>query len=41
MVSPELQKQPEKIEEYRNIIINENIIPDMICCKDYNIIYWI
>jgi hypothetical protein len=41
IVSPELQKQHEKIEEYRNIIINENIIPDMICCKDYNIIYWI
>lgn len=41
VVSPELQKQPEKIENYRNIIINENIIPDMICCKVYNIINWI
>lgn len=41
IVSPELQKQPKKIESYRNIIINENIIPDMICCKDYNVIYWI
>ena len=41
IVSPELQKQPEKIENYRNIIINENIIPDMICCKVYNIINWI
>ena len=41
IVSPELQKQPEKIELYRNIIINENIIPDMICCKVYNIIIWI
>ena len=41
IVSPELQKQFEKIEEYRDIIINENIIPDMICCKVYNIIHWI
>jgi hypothetical protein len=41
IVSPELQKQPEEIENYRNIIINENIIPDMICCKIYNIINWI
>jgi hypothetical protein len=41
IVSPELQKQPEKIEIYRNYIIENNIIPDMICCKDYNIINWI
>jgi hypothetical protein len=41
VVSPELQKQPEKIEEYRNLIIYENIIPDMICTKVYNIINWI
>ena len=41
IVSPELQKQPEKIEEYRNYIIENNIIPDMICCKSYNIINWI
>ena len=41
LVSPELQKQPEKIEIYRNYIIINNIIPDMICCKEYNIIYWI
>jgi hypothetical protein len=34
----ELQKQPEKIENYKNIIINNNIIPDLICCKIYNII---
>ena len=38
IVSPELQKQHEKIEEYRNYIIEHNIIPDMICCKSYNII---
>jgi hypothetical protein len=42
IVSPELQKHSiDKIEEYRNYIIENNIIPDMICCKEYNIIYWI
>lgn len=41
IVSPELQKQPEKIEIYRNYIIENNIIPDMICCKVYHIINWI
>ena len=41
LVSPELQKQPHKITEYRDYIILNNIIPDMICCKIYNIINWI
>jgi len=41
IVSPELQKQPEKIIEYRNYIIQNNIFPDMICTKSYNIINWI
>ena len=41
LVSPELQKQPHKIKEYRDYIILNNIIPDMICCKIYNIINWI
>ena len=41
IVSPELQKQPEKIIEYRNNIIENNIFPDMICTKSYNIIQWI
>jgi hypothetical protein len=41
IVSPELQKQPEKIENYRNYMIKNDIIPDMICCKSYNIINWI
>jgi hypothetical protein len=40
IVSPELQKH-DKIEEYRKYIIENNIIPDMICCKEYNIIKWI
>jgi hypothetical protein len=41
IVSPELQKQPQKIKEYRDYLINNNIIPEMICCKIYNIINWI
>ena len=41
IVSPELQKQPEKIIKYRDNIIENNIIPDIICCKSYNIIQWI
>lgn len=41
LVSPDLQKQPQKIKEYRDYIILNNIIPDMICCKIYNIINWI
>jgi len=41
LVSPELQKQSQKIDEYREYIIENEIIPDMICCKIYNIINWI
>jgi hypothetical protein len=41
IVSPELQGQPEKINEYRDQLINNNIVPDAICCKEYNIILWI
>lgn len=42
IVSPELQKHSiDKIEEYRQFIIENNVIPDMICCKEYNIIKWI
>ena len=41
LVSPELQKQPEQIHEYREYIIEKKIIPHMICCKSYNIINWI
>jgi hypothetical protein len=41
LVSPELQNQFEKINEYREYIIQNNIIPDSICCKLYNIIHWI
>ena len=41
IVSPELQNQKEKIEEYKYIIDNNNIIPHYICCKKENIINWI
>jgi hypothetical protein len=41
IVSPELQNQQEKIEIYRNYLIENDLIPDYICCKDYNIIRWI
>jgi hypothetical protein len=41
LVSPELQKQENKIFKYRYYLIDNNMIPDMICCKIYNIIKWI
>ncbi len=41
LVSPELQKQSQKIDKYREYIIKNGIIPNMICCKIYNIINWI
>ncbi|MCY9517646.1 PI-PLC domain-containing protein [Paenibacillus apiarius] len=40
LVSPELQGQPDKIEEYAEQIRNENIIFDAICTKEYNIAKW-
>lgn len=39
-VSPELQQQPEKIEEYYNYFKSNNIKLDMICSKKYNINKW-
>ena len=39
-VSPELQGQPEKIEEYANNIKKMNINFDAICTKLYNIDVW-
>jgi hypothetical protein len=41
IVSPELQGQSEKIAIYRQQLIDNNIIPDAICCKEYNIYEWI
>jgi bifunctional N-acetylglucosamine-1-phosphate-uridyltransferase/glucosamine-1-phosphate-acetyltransferase GlmU-like protein len=39
-VSPELQKQTDKIKEYKEYFNKENIIMDMICTKSYNIEKW-
>jgi len=41
IVSPELQGQQEKIEEFREMLIINETIPNAICCKKYNIIRWI
>lgn len=40
LVSPELQGQPEKIEIYAKQIIDEGIMFDAICTKEYNIDRW-
>jgi len=40
LVSPELQGQNEKIEEYKIYLETENIIFDAICTKVYNIEKW-
>ena len=39
-VSPELQNQPEKIEEYKDYFLNNNIDLDMVCTKQYNVYKW-
>ncbi len=40
MVSPELEAQPEKIDEYRQYLLNEGVVMDAICTKSYNIDKW-
>lgn len=40
LVSPELQGQPEKIDEYALKIKMDSIMFDAICTKKYNIIRW-
>jgi len=40
LVSPELQSQPEKIEEYRYYLSEKNIVMDAICTKFKNIKLW-
>ena len=40
LVSPELQGQSEKLEEYKQYLEDENIIFDAICTKVYNINLW-
>lgn len=41
IVSPELQGQKEKIKLYREQLLENDIIPDAICCKEYLIYEWI
>lgn len=41
IVSPELQGQPEKIEEYKAQLETYNICPEAICTKAYNISKWL
>lgn len=40
IVSPELQAQPEKLEEYAAQLKSDGIVPDAICTKVYNIPNW-
>lgn len=40
MVSPELEGQPEKIEEYRDYLKREGIEMDAVCSKFYNAEKW-
>lgn len=39
-VSPELQNQPGKIDEYKSYFDNNQIVLDMVCTKVYNINKW-
>ena len=39
-VSPELQNQPEKIDEYKAYFLDNKIELDIICTKAYNIDKW-
>lgn len=39
-VSPELQNQKEKINEYKDYFKKNNIFLDMICTKSYNVETW-
>lgn len=40
LVSPELQGQSEKLEEYKEYLNCNNIVFDAICTKNYNIDTW-
>ena len=40
IVSPELQGQSEKIETYMDFMIENSIIPDMVCGKVHNYNIW-
>lgn len=40
IVSPELQSQPERIEEYAENIVCSKVLPDAVCTKEYSIKKW-
>jgi hypothetical protein len=40
IVSPELQGQPEKIDEYAKLLSSYSFEPDAVCCKIYNVDKW-
>lgn len=40
MVSPELEGQPEKLENYKKFLQDNKIIMDAVCTKVYNIEKW-
>lgn len=40
IVSPELQGQPERIDEYGKYLKENGLAPDAICTKHYNIERW-
>lgn len=40
-VSPELQGQDYKIQQYKDYFIQNNIHIDAVCCKSYNCNYWL
>lgn len=40
IVSPELQGQPEKLEEYGKYLYDSGLIPDAVCTKIHNIEKW-
>lgn len=41
IVSPELQGRPEQIKTFRQQLIQNNIVPNAICCKFHYIYDWI
>jgi hypothetical protein len=40
LVSPELQKQEEKLNGYKDYLISQEIVFDAICCKTHKIPNW-
>lgn len=40
MVSPELEGQPEKLEEYKQFLEQNEIVMDAVCTKTYNFDRW-